>query len=243
MVRHPAAPPPGDDPEAAYHDLARRFARLNLARLAAMAGAEGDEGRGEFERALYRVLSDFHLHLREEGRPTRRQTRSELEAIEARAVGLLGALSGLHYETWIEMQDAYEQRAPDDFDELRWAAEGLGFADVEWDTLTATLERLAEVAAETRRALPRRRQGRKADAGFREFVAGLARLYEAHSGEAAGAKLAYDRESGEASSPFLSFVDAVLVGFAPEARRSSSALAEVIRRTVGRRARANGKKG
>ena len=243
MIRHPEAPPPGESPEAAYNDFERRYAALDLAALAVMVGADNDDARDHFDRALSSALSDFHLQLREGNALTRRQLRAELEAVENRATALLAALNALHYDAWMEMLDGYEQRVTEDFDEERWLQEGLSFADVQWDMAADTISRLRDVAAEAREHLPPRRQGRRRDNVLPPLIEALAGIYQAHSGERAYTKYSYDPVRGEASSPFMHFVEAVLSGFAPEFRRSNNALGEAIRRTVGNRVRVNGKKG
>ena len=150
MIRHPEAPPPGESPEAAYNDFERRYAALDLAALAVMVGADNDDARDHFDRALSSALSDFHLQLREGNALTRRQLRAELEAVENRATALLAALNALHYDAWMEMLDGYEQRVTEDFDEERWLQEGLSFADVQWDVAADSISRLRDVAAEAR---------------------------------------------------------------------------------------------
>lgn len=243
MIRHPEAPPPGESPEAAYNDFERRYAALDLAALAVMVGADNDNARDHFDRALSSALSDFHLQLREGNALTRRQLRAELEAVENRATALLAALNALHYDAWMEMLDGYEQRVTEDFDEERWLQEGLSFADVQWDMAADTISRLRDVAAEAREHLPPRRQGRRRDNVLPSLIKELANIYQTHSSNPAYAKFSYNPVSGEASSPFLRFVEAVLSSFAPEFRRSNNGLAETIRRTIGNRARVNGKKG
>ncbi len=243
MIRHPEAPPPGESPESAYSDFERRYAALDLVALAAMVGADNDDARNQFNQALSHALSDFHSLLRESSAPLRRQIRAELEAVENRASALLAALNALHYDAWMEMLDGYEQRITEDFDDDRWAQEGLSFADVQWDMAADTISRLRDIAAEARQNLPPRRRGRRRDNVLQSLIEELSGIYQAHSGEPAYAKFSYDPVSGEASNPFLLFVEAVLSGFAPEFRRSNNALAEAIRRTVGNRVRVNGKKG
>lgn len=243
MIKHPEASSTGEELEAQIADFERRYAGLNMAALAAMAGAMGEGARDQFDLALRRVLSGFHSHLRDAGTATRREMRTDLKAIEARASALLAALNALHYDTWTAMLHGYAQRIPDDFDEDKWAREGLWFADVEWDVVGDSVSRLRDIAAETRLSLPPAPKGRRADGELRAIVTSLARIYQAHSGAPAYAKFSYDRDSGEASSPFMLFVDAVISGFAPEFQRSNNSIAEAIRRTIGNRAAMNGKKG
>lgn len=242
MIPHPDAEPPGDF-EARLAEFERRFAALDLAALAAMVGVDDFEAGGHFADGLRKALSGFYDRLWDKGPPMRRQMRAELTAIEHRALALLATLRGLHSDTWIEMHDGYAMRTPEDFDWERWDKDGFWFADAEWETMTASIGLLAEIAAEARENLRPARRGRREDYPLRAIVAGLARLYEAHSGQPARAKFSYDPISGDASSPFLAFVQAALSSFAPEFKRSNNALAEAMRRTVGDRARSNGKKG